>query len=389
MPQNKEILSDERAQEAAYLLVQFHMSQKEIGERLGRLSQSQVSRLLKRAEDKGWLKIERCFITEGIPEERLNKIRHLLEPEELISTLQKVESKSGVRVRNVRVFDSVSNSLTDESLSIPMKRFGRAAAGRLAELLRDARIVGVSWGKTVGHLVEGLTSSNISIKEEKLQFIPLCAELISSNTSRFSSTRLADRMSEVVNGKIENQLSLSGVRAYVPRHYKKEKVDVIWEFICESESYRKIFKEPLPIVEHLDSFLTSVGSTEGPFLGKSNTELQELGNIEADDLKKLVVGDIGGVLLPKSDLGKGERSIVDELNNMWTGVKLEQIKHIAQISSSSINRPGNIVVAFGNNKANILFECIRIGLVNELIIDKDLAESIKILVSAHSSKTGQ
>lgn len=59
-------------------------------------SQSQVSRLLKDAEKKGWLQTEVRFIGEGIPQQRMEEIQRLLEPRELVDALRNLASMSGV-----------------------------------------------------------------------------------------------------------------------------------------------------------------------------------------------------------------------------------------------------------------------------------------------------
>ena len=42
-------------------------------------------------------------------------------------------------------------------------------------------------------------------------------------------------------------------------------------------------------------------------------------------LQKLVVGDIAGVMIPRRDLNAKAEVIVKELNDVWTGIKLEHI----------------------------------------------------------------
>jgi DNA-binding transcriptional regulator LsrR (DeoR family) len=93
-------------------------------------------------------------------------------------------------------------------------------------------------------------------------------------------------------------------------------------------------------------------------------------------LQKLVVGDLGGILFPRPDLDARGREEVARLNAMWTGAKLRHVERIARDAARS-TRPGVIVVAMGaEDRAAILAEVIRYGLVNELIIDRSLSEAL-------------
>jgi DNA-binding transcriptional regulator LsrR (DeoR family) len=130
------------------------------------------------------------------------------------------------------------------------------------------------------------------------------------------------------------------------------------------------------LVGLLDSLFTSVGFAERP-LGHRNKSLLAAGDITADELRALVVGDIGGVLIERPGLDKNGRKQVAELNAMWTGITLKDIIRIAKAGQAS-DRPGVIIVSIGLEKAEILAEIIRRGLVNELIIDEDLAFALNL-----------
>ena len=89
-----------------------------------------------------------------------------------------------------------------------------------------------------------------------------------------------------------------------------------------------------------------------------------------------MVGDVGGVLFPRPGLGARGRAEVDALNRMWTGAKLRHFERIAKQAARS-TRPGIIVVAMGGeDRAAIVAEAVRHGLVNELIIDRTLADAL-------------
>jgi DNA-binding transcriptional regulator LsrR (DeoR family) len=93
-------------------------------------------------------------------------------------------------------------------------------------------------------------------------------------------------------------------------------------------------------------------------------------------LKKLVVGDIGGVLIPRPGLDAPARREVEQLQKMWTGVQLHHLERIARAAAKG-SRPGVIIAAIGgDDRAEIIAEVIRYGLVNELVIDRPLSEAL-------------
>lgn len=101
-------------------------------------------------------------------------------------------------------------------------------------------------------------------------------------------------------------------------------------------------------------------------------------------LSALVAGDIGGVLIPKPGLDAAGRRDVDGLNAMWTGVKLKHLQRIAQ-QAERRGRPGVIVVSLGDNRAEIIAEAVRCDLINELIVDRPLADALARALSAHAA----
>jgi hypothetical protein len=61
---------------------------------------------------------------------------------------------------------------------------------------------------------------------------------------------------------------------------------------------------------------------------------------------------------------------------MFTGITIADIEALAKrtaVSDGQDRRPGIVVLAIGENKARIVYEVVRRGLVTELIIDHDLA----------------
>lgn len=151
---------------------------------------------------------------------------------------------------------------------------------------------------------------------------------------------------------------------------------MVRQYVYDISSYQKIFRDRFPLVAKMDTLITSIGPLALP-VGGSISELLTAGGISADKLRSLIIGDMGGVLIPNPSLNRSEHRLVNELNEMWTGVNCEHLAHIAQESAQDTRRSGNIVVAIGRDKVPALMEIIRLSLVNELLIDKGLARDLE------------
>ena len=369
---------DRRAQQAAYLRARHNFSQEEIGRLLGGVSQSHVSRLLSHAAEKGWLVTELRFDDRGISGEALREIEHLLEPRRLVGRFEELRSRTGIMVPNVRVFDSGSDSPTAGAFDIRCRRFGRAAAGRVEELLRPSVVVGVTWGRTVSSLVDGMASAPRShTPHHRIVFAPVSAELITLAAPDYSSSLLAARLNGIFNDGTGEKLRLGGVPAYIPRRYDAAKVQAIREYLMDAASYRRIFAGDDPLVYRLDTVITSVGSAERP-LGGAMEEVLSSADIAAEELKSLIAGDVGGILIPKPGLSATDRRQVDEINAMWTGITKDHLSRLA-LRAGSAGTAGVVVAAIGRERADIVAELIRLEMINELIIDWDLANALEKL----------
>ena len=377
MPQNIDPDRDFQAQKAAYLRAQHQLSQAEIASILGRISQSHVSRLLTRAEEMGCLVTELHFVEDDIPEEALVQIHRLLVPRKLEAALQHFGALHNVEPPSVRVFDSVTESTTPQAMVLRRKRLARAAAGSIEELLRDSRHLGVTWGHTVSEITIRLSSLMKQTRPRRtIKVVPVCAELIGLAAPEFSSSRLAGRLNDTLNSQQGESLSLTGLPAYIPRRYKASKVRVLHEYISDIGSYQKIFAQPRPLIGQLDTLLTSVGSSEVP-VGGNISELVDAGGIDASILKSLVIGDVGGILIAQPNLAPHERKLVLALNAMWTGIQFDHLRSIAARARDAKIGSGVIIAAIGRDKVSIILECIRLGLVNQLLIDQDLATMLE------------
>jgi DNA-binding transcriptional regulator LsrR (DeoR family) len=210
--------------------------------------------------------------------------------------------------------------------------------------------------------------------------VPTCAELVALEDPDYSSSWLAARLNQIFNGDRGTRLQLSGIPAFVPRRYDKAKARAIREYVRETACYEKIFFGPDCLVNRMDTLITSVGSATAPIRG-STAELLLAADIDAGALRELVVGDIGGILIPKPMLTPAQKLRVDQINEMWTGLSLDRLAAIAKRAASSRNGGGNIIAAFGREKLESTAQAIRMGLVNELIIDHELEKALREVLS--------
>lgn len=377
----KDLSVDEQAQRAAYLRARHNMSQIEIGRTLGGLSQSNVSRLLAYAEKKRYLVVEQRFAEESVSSEALKAMSELLCPPGLGRALRDFAESEGVRAPNVRVFDSGPGT-TPDAMRIRRNRFGRTAAGRLCELLQGARVVGVAWGRTIMALADGLASMRTASGDERIvQFVPVCAELVALVQKGHSSSRLAELLDEAYNRGRGEPLQMTGFPAYIPRRYDEETQKSIRRFVQDAPSYSKVFAGSDPLIDRMDALITSVGSSRSPVFG-STAELLLAGGVNERRLRELVVGDLGGILIPRPTLSPSDARLVDELNAMWTGIQIDHVKAIANRAEADPSSAGVIVTALRAERAETIFELIRNGLVNDLILDEDAAAGLEQRLNA-------
>jgi len=381
---------DLAAQAAAYLRAKHRLSQAEIGQLLGGLSQSMVSRLLKRAEELGWLKVSYTFVgEERLVPERLAYLRRLVEPKGLVEVLRAIKSATRVRVRELRVVDSGGRGTSQRAIEARLKRVGRAAAVRVGELLQRSDVFAVTWGKTVSHVVDALAAAPPPQSSTRsVRFVPVCAEPLEQSSDADTSTHLARRLHTLLQATTDPPPSLTGVPALISRVFRGADANGIRKYVERAASYREIFGARAPLIGRVDSLLTSVGHSRHP-MGFIHDELLSAGSTSTKPLTSarlatLVAGDIGGVLLPKPDLDSAHRREVEALNAMWTGVKLEHLQRIAQ-QADRRKRPGVIVVSLGADRAEIIAEAVRCGLINELIVDRALADALARTLSAGQS----
>lgn len=263
------------------------------------------------------------------------------------------------------------------------KQFAALAAPEIRSILREVdSLVGVAWGFTLGEIAKHLEESQQEPLHttKHIRVIPLSGDPFGHPHAHWTSSDLAVHFARVVGGEplSENSgasvrslaTSLAGVPALLPRDFDGPELEILRRFVRSSAAYRDIFlgnssEGVKPLISRLDAILTSVGSAEKAY-GFSQDLLLKMANLQRDQLKDEIHGDIGGVILPKRD-----SELTRKLRGMWTGMNAEHLQDCRKRALRE-GKPGVVVATFGADKASVLIECVERQLVNRIIADADV-----------------
>jgi DNA-binding transcriptional regulator LsrR (DeoR family) len=371
---------------AARLRGESGLTQAQIAARLDK-SQPEVSRLLAYAKKHEFLARSPSFVKAKVDAKELEEAdRRFFVNEELRDALRALAPK-GLRL-NVHVLPDGEAEFTT------------AAAACVVELLQQAHVIGLMWGRRIKGLVASV-QAHLGIFAEsrpsEAQCIPLCgdpAHLMNLRHVKYSASHLAAELGQSINpDRPSDQPCLVGVPAYLPR----SSAAATWEhFVQDIPGYREIFGptsgRARPWVERIDTIITGTGiispaarrQEHGAAVTAAHEEtgdfirerLEQEADIEEPDLARLIYGDIGGWLLARPNLRPAERSVVKSLNQGWTGIKGTHLESVARNATAG-GSPGIILLAAGPAKADMVRELVRLGLVNEILVDLSLGKALK------------
>lgn len=320
-----------------------------------------------------------------------------------IQTVLVIDSSQSRTQRDLSPDGSCEESPYDaRTWDLACKRFGRRCAASLFELVSRARRVGVAWGRTLRSSVEGLRQF-VALMNERvnrtIEFFPVWGEILgrvltSGNGDVFpdyqlSSSAIAADLS-VVFGSKERPRSLAAIPALVPSKLMESGEGQQWmaAYMSTVKDYDDIFgifhgpAKDGALVRNMDCALASVGSSSDPqrFWSKAMLEYAET---TVDEMRELVIGDVGGVLLPRADLSMQQRQRFDAIVARWTGIQLDHLALCAAKGhASEQNAMGVIAVGVGRSRAEPLLVAVDLRLVNHLVIDSSLAEGLQTAVTA-------
>jgi DNA-binding transcriptional regulator LsrR (DeoR family) len=309
----------------------------------------------------------------------------------------------GPCLRNVTVFRSVGPPAPLDGRQEWYERiqhFGRDAAPALVSLLSRAAAVGVGWGRVVASAIQGIgdTLKSPPRRENPLHCVATAGGHLYEVGVRpeSSSSMLTVQLAQAINGD-RNPLhfhTLHGIEAFIAsylgsdpvagqptrwagRLWRKlvqilgrDEVEFVRRRLSRTPPHQAIFGLPgqLGKIDQLDAIITSCGNTHY-FNLFWTTVLTQL-RVSPERLNELTHGNIGGVLLPRENLPARDRALLDDFARRWTGIRLEHFKLIAG------RDPGVILLALTRDKADVVLQCVQMGLVTELLIDEDLAVAL-------------
>ncbi|HOX55995.1 MAG TPA: hypothetical protein P5205_03055 [Candidatus Paceibacterota bacterium] len=391
------------------------LTQDKIAKRLDK-SQPEVSRLVAYAQEHHYLARSPSFLGHNVAEADLKEVdRRWFVPERLRKAL--VASAPSGQYLDVRVLPD-----GEEPFSI-------AAAGCVGQLLRRAKLIGISWGRSVARVVSQIkgaldvkvASEEISEEESEeesdapvgndfaeIKCLPLCGDPVHLMNQRYvdySASRLAQLLGAALRGQAANPNPRSelpclvGVPAYLPQNVRRNAGSAWREFIEDIPGYREIFGPAngrgKPLVDRIDTIICGTGiiasededldlpgnpadimfrARTGDFIRE---RLEQEEGLARSALAKMIYGDIGGWLLPRRHkLSVDDKRWVDSLNKGWTGIKGEHLSRVAREAKLN-GPPGIILLAGGVGKAEMVAEIVRLGLVNSLLLDSSLAKALK------------
>lgn len=363
------------------------IQQREIATLLGIKSQAAVSRLLKVAREEGWI-IERPNLPDGrtaadlgigaIDAGDLNKLE---------KGLNKLAVNSdGRRLSQVHVLHSGDKN--EERL----KRFAASAAQRVISLLErfagsaaqrstsppELPICGVSWGRTVSHVVAAVVKCHpeADSRHRSIGFIPVAGEKWTRTQQEgispsVAAKQLAHSFCHPAELKKEPPLSLQGIPVRIPKELHSHTA-VIQRFLNACDAYNSIFTDPKKIAR-IEALITGIGDTdsENAHGDPAFQETVRLEDINPDKLTELAIGNLAGVWFPRR---KETAKKIREINSRWLGIAEEHIVSCAKQPELDETRPGVMVFAAGPDKAEIILKAM--GKVNQLFIDQTLAEAL-------------
>ena len=355
--------------------------QEEIGRALG-ISQPEVSRRIADAQDMGWLGTPSFSIVN--PDVWKQAQDRFYSTADLTNEVRRRYGPRGQRVHQISLLHTGQDG-----------RIDAGAVRVLQTLLSETETVGVTWGRTISRVVDALRQriAGLPVRDKPggITFVPLCGEpLADGDPASYSSSVLAARLTQIFDagdGAVAAP-SIAGVPAFIPLKVgRPEEVTTIRRLFSLVRGHARVFgipdgphREAPPLAENLDAILTSVGRVDSDRRGIFLTERIQIGDISEAQMMRSVAGDIGGVIIPNAGVDAADERRIGEMNANWTGVHLEHLRKCADAAHAGEfdpKRPGVVLLALGAHRLKVVLRCIELGLVNELVIDKELADGLE------------
>ncbi len=380
-------LTDTEIQKAALLYSQGR-TQVQIRDRIG-LSQPTICKALDIARDREWLADRpRCTLST----KRVQELEQLIHCSGLKMRLVKEQPTGARHLKQLRILDvgtAPPPSGKIEQYRDYQSRFGRLAAQHLTEeVFPSIASMGVTWGGTLLATIRGMNPGSTvrHRSESSIEFFPVCGAPPDAIVAALrASSNLVGELDERVNGTTENANNFTGVSAALSARYTPAQRETLMHYFRENPGYSRVFGiDGKPgLLHRMDAVMTSVGTIdpkEDPWvLGAA-----EAAGIEPTILSEHTHGNLGGLFLPREQIGRKNAGTIEAVNRRWTGIKLEDYLSCTRRAQRN-GRGGTIVIAFGG-KAEVILACIRRGLATQLVIDADLAARLADQLDFHPFK---
>lgn len=372
---------------AGYLASEMNMTQQEIAERLN-ISQSAVSRLLKKARPYLAEQNPYRFRKEMVDVETMNAIRQSAAVQQLAPMLDRFAREHGQPrgpvVRVIQVTEAASADLTQRFTAFT----NQAAPFVYSLLMRDTvETCGLAWGFMLWDLSISLRSMGYSSpwRRRPIRFMPLTGDPLQDPRDyppNLTSSNISAEISKIANGDRYRPPWLGLVPAYIPNQFQGAALKGIEGLIRMVPEYNRIFdaKGKRGDAWRLDVILTSVGRASNPMGFGMGRLFKSLGR-RLEPLKNQIHGDIGGVLIPRNPKSS---ELIRSIERRWKGLNREHLEACARRAfdeDPSTGRPGVVVLAAGEDRADILLHAVERGLINHLIIDQRLEKALEQLLS--------
>jgi DNA-binding transcriptional regulator LsrR (DeoR family) len=369
---------------AAALLFARHYGLQDLQERIAQMlgvTQGHVSKLLSRARKDGLLKVCASFEDHLLTEEQREEVSRRTSSKtiELKEFLQSCTSKN----QKTTFAEVIVVECASDSEAARLHRFGTMAAHQVIQLLPKARLIGVAWGRTLRAVVDAMREQVINTARAKFDadFIPICGEPIAQHPHGKSASVIAIELREILSKNLslraeDESATLLGLPAIIP--IKGENAKTMQWHIRRLAGYRSIFigsnnehsRKP-PLIQEVDCIITSVGHKTWNLNDFWDPAMAP----DSSDLEQYFYGNIAGIFIEKESLPARLRKKADELKEAWTGARLEHF-HKCAAKAVKADKVGVIALCVGKEKADILLEGIRRGLINTAIIDSELRDAL-------------
>lgn len=298
------------------LFYQRGLSKKEIGEKL-RLSRFKVAKLLEDALKEGMVNIN---------------IR------EIKGTYLDLED---ALEEKFKIYGAVvtETSIDDDSTK---KNIGKAAAGRLIDMVYDNDVIGVAWGTTIFEMVNALPNY---VERKNITVVQITG---GSNqvSSEINASELTRRMSKIFNSK--------SYYLHAPAILNSEEAKNI---LLSETDIKNTFEE----FNKINIAVVGIGSIKP----EPSTILYRDGFISKMDFESILgscaVGDINSYFYDKDG-----NKCSTALDNRAIGMNLDQIRRVRYV----------IGVAGGDRKIGAIYGALKGKIINLIVIDHETAEKL-------------